>query len=45
VGFDINLSHGGRKIAKNWEENKGRLVPGKGAFFYLAPRSKPVICP
>ena len=40
---DVDLSHSGRKIARKPGESKGGSS-GLGLLFYLARRSRPVIC-
>ena len=41
--YDVDLSHSGRKIAGKQRESKGGSS-GLGLLFYLARRSRPVIC-
>jgi hypothetical protein len=41
--YDVYLSHSGAKIARKPGEGKG-VASGLGLLFYLAPRSRPVIC-
>jgi hypothetical protein len=48
--YDVDLSHSGRKIAKKLGESKGigfyeqKREALSRTLFYLAPRSRPVIC-